>query len=176
MKGDKKKISSIFDNCHETASQEIFLRTCGFAQRGVPPDSDPSVLGDSPSPPSNDGTAPRRDSETDSVINSRYEEDWVESHAVRFVSPPESPGTVDSEEDRTVPVQSKVDSVPLEESANLLSSSSRLESPAKKLKIPLRDVVKAIVMNSRKTEEEDREIEKKTSCVQILIKKGFNFP
>ncbi|KAF8107852.1 hypothetical protein N665_0116s0057 [Sinapis alba] len=173
MSGNKKKISSIFDNCHVTASQEIFLRSCGFAQRGVPPDSDPSVLGLSPSPPLNDGTAPRRDSETDSVINSGYKEELVESHAVRFVSPPESPDTVDSEEDRTVPVESKKDSVPLEKSANLL-----LESPAKKLKVPLRDVVKAIVMNSRskEEEEEDREIEKKTSCVQILIKKGFNFP
>ncbi|KAG2265783.1 hypothetical protein Bca52824_072862 [Brassica carinata] len=174
MKGNKK-ISSIFDYCHETASQEIFLRSCGFAQRGVPPDSDPSVLGDSPSPPSNDGTAPRRDSETDSVINSRYEEELVESHAVRFVSPPESPDTVDSEEDRTAPV----DPIPLEKPANLLPSSSRSESPAKKLKIPLRDVVKAIVMNSRRTdeEEEDREVaKKKTSCVQILINKGFIFP
>ncbi|CAN7049758.1 unnamed protein product [Brassica rapa subsp. trilocularis] len=173
MEGNNNnKISSIFDYCHETTSQEIFLRSCGFAQRGVPPDSDPSVLGASPSPPLNDETAPRRDS--DSVNGSvGYE---VESHAVRFVSPPESPDTVDSEEDRTAPV----DSIPLEKPATLLPSSSRLESPSKKLKIPLRDVVKAIVLNSRSTEEEDREIEKKkkkkTSCVQILIEKGFNFP
>ncbi|KAL0656288.1 hypothetical protein Bca4012_076872 [Brassica carinata] len=157
MEGNKK-ISSIFDYCHETASQEIFLRSCGFAQRGVPPDSDPSVLGASPSPRVNG-----------------YEEELVESHAVRFVSPPESPDTVDSEEDRTAPV----DPIPLEKPANLLPSSSRSESPAKKLKIPLRDVVKAIVMNSRRTdeEEEDREVaKKKTSCVQILINKGFIFP
>ncbi|KAJ0232147.1 Uncharacterized protein HA466_0293520 [Hirschfeldia incana] len=175
MRGNKKKknISSIFDNCHVTESQEIFLQSCGFAQPGVLPDSDPSVLGASPSPPL-DETAPRRDSETDNVIDSGYEEELVESHAVRFVSPPESSTTVDSEEDRTVPV----DSVPLEKSANLLSSSSRLESPpAKKLKVPLRDVVKAIVMNSRSAEEEDSGIEKKRrSCVQILIEKGFNFP
>lgn len=168
---NNKKISSIFDYCHETASQEIFLRSCGFAQRGVPPDSDPSVLGASPL---NDGTAPRRDSDDFDSVNGSvgYE---VESHAVRFVSPPESPDTVDSEEDRTAPV----DSIPLEKPATLLPSSSRLESPAKKLKIPLRDVVKAIVVNSRSTDEEDREIEKKkkkTSCVQILINKGFNFP
>ncbi|CAN7077585.1 unnamed protein product [Brassica oleracea var. botrytis] len=157
MEGNKK-ISSIFDYCHETASQEIFLRSCGFAQRGVPPDSDPSVLGASPSPRVNDGTAPRGDSD---CLND-YEEELVESHAVRFVSPPESPDTVDSEEDRTAPV----DPIPL-------------EKPAKKLKIPLRDVVKAIVMNSRRTdeEEEDREVaKKKTSCVQILINKGFIFP
>ncbi|CAN6840567.1 unnamed protein product [Brassica oleracea] len=172
MEGNnKKKISSIFDYCHETASQEIFLRSCGFAQRGVPPDSDPSVLGASPSPRVNDGTAPRGDSD---CLND-YEEELVESHAVRFVSPPESPDTVDSEEDRTAPV----DPIPLEKPANLLPSSSRSESPAKKLKIPLRDVVKAIVMNSRSTdeEEEDREVaKKKTSCVQILINKGFIFP
>ncbi|WZZ03940.1 hypothetical protein YC2023_089861 [Brassica napus] len=171
---NNNKISSIFDYCHETASQEIFLRSCGFAQRGVPPDSDPSVLGASPL---NDGTAPRRDSDDSDSVNGSmgYEEELVESHAVRFVSPPESPDTVDSEEDRTAPV----DSIPLEKSATLLPSSSRLESPAKKLKIPLSDVVKAIVLNSRSTDEEDREIEKKkkkTSCVQILINKGFNFP
>ncbi|KAJ4894792.1 hypothetical protein Rs2_21586 [Raphanus sativus] len=165
MQGKKKKeMSSIFDNCHETASQEIFLRSCGFAQRGVIPDSDPSVLLPGASSPLNE-IASRRDSQTDSVINSDYQEELVESHAVRFVSPPESPDTVDSEEDPTVPLQS----------ANLLSSS-----PAKKrLKVPLRDVVKAIVMNSRSTEEdEDRGIEKKKkrSCVQILIEKGFNFP
>lgn len=158
MKGKKKEMSSIFDNCHETASQEIFLRSCGFAQRGVIPDSDPSFLLLGASSPLNE-IASRRDSQTDSVINSGYQEELVESHAVRFVSPPESPDTLDSEEDPTVPLQS---------------------SPAKKkLKVPLRDVVKAIVMNSRSTEEEeDRGIEKKKrrSCVQILIEKGFNFP
>ncbi|KAJ0228903.1 Transcription factor bHLH140 [Hirschfeldia incana] len=81
-------------------------------------------------------------------INSGYENDLVESQAVRFVSPPESPVPVDS-------------------------------IPAKKLKIPLRDVVKAIVMNSRSKEEveEDRDIYKKrSSCVQILLEKGFQFP
>ncbi|XP_024008925.1 uncharacterized protein LOC18992185 [Eutrema salsugineum] len=188
MKGNKK-LNSIFENCHETASQEAFLRSCGFARRGgVPPDSDPSV---GVSPPLNDGVSPHRasdDSETDSIIGDG--EDLVESHAIRFVSPPESADTVDLEEvaaDRTVPVEDEESgSISLEKSGNLLfsdrrSSSSgkprdeRMESPAKKLKIPLRDVVKAIVMNSRNAEEEDREVEK-ISYVQMLVKKGFKFP
>uniref|UniRef100_A0A1J3HN60 Uncharacterized protein n=2 Tax=Noccaea caerulescens TaxID=107243 RepID=A0A1J3HN60_NOCCA len=187
----KKKISSIFDNCHETASQEIFLRRCGFAQRGAPPDSDPSV---GVSPPLDDGIASHRaasgDSETESVIGSGYDEDLVESHAIRFVSPPESAATVELEEDaadRTVPVdEDGGDSIALEKSGNLSSGHRRegesLESLSKedggkkkKLNAPLRDVVKAIVMNSRNTEEEDKEIEK-MSCVQILMKKGFKFP
>ncbi|CAH2034228.1 unnamed protein product [Thlaspi arvense] len=189
MKGDKRKINSIFDNCHETASQEDFLRRCGFAQRGVLPDSDPSV---GVSPPLNDGISPRRvsdDSESDSSMIG-YGEDLVESQAIRFVSPPQSADTVDFEEDaadRTVPVESEAGSIALEKSGNLLllmdrpwSSSGnrgdeRSESPAKKLKIPLRDVVKAIVMNSRNVEEEDKETEK-MSCVQVLVKKGFKFP
>lgn len=179
----KKKVSSIFDNCHETASQEIFLRRCGFAQRGAPPDSDPSV-----------GVSASGDSETESVIGSGYDEDLVESQAIRFVSPPESADTVELEEDaadRTVPVdEDGGDSIALEKSGNLLLSSSSghrregesLESLSKedggkkkKLNVPLRDVVKAIVMNSRNAEEEDKEIET-MSCVQILMKKGFKFP
>ncbi|CAH8298686.1 unnamed protein product [Eruca vesicaria subsp. sativa] len=167
MRGNNKKMNSIFDNCQETDSQEIFLRRCGFAQRGVPPDSDPSILGLSQSPsPLNNGISPPHDSVTVSVINPGYEvEEYVESHAVRFVSPPESPSTttVDSEEDRTVPVESRVD-------------LENQETPAKKLKIPVRDVVKAIVVNSRSTEE-DGEVEKKKekSCVQVLKEKGFSF-
>ncbi|CAA7028716.1 unnamed protein product [Microthlaspi erraticum] len=175
----KKKVRSIFDNCRETASQESFLRRCGFAQRGVPPDSDPSL---------NDGIASHRAaSETESLNDSGYDEDLVESHAIRFVSPPESADTVDLEEDatdRTVPVESEVgDSIALEKSGDPSSSGRRrLESLSKedggkkkKLKVPLRDVVKAIVMNSRNPEDEDKEIEK-MSCVQILMKKGFKFP
>ncbi|ESQ33970.1 hypothetical protein EUTSA_v10009545mg [Eutrema salsugineum] len=175
MKGNKK-LNSIFENCHETASQEAFLRSCGFARRGgVPPDSDPSV---GVSPPLNDGVSPHRasdDSETDSIIGDG--EDLVESHAIRFVSPPESADTVDLEEvaaDRTVPVEDEESgSISLEKSGK--PRDERMESPAKKLKIPLRDVVKAIVMNSRNAEEEDREVEK-ISYVQMLVKKGFKFP
>ncbi|KAG7593245.1 hypothetical protein ISN45_Aa01g020530 [Arabidopsis thaliana x Arabidopsis arenosa] len=183
MKGNKK-ISSIFENRHVSASQEVYLQRCGFAVPGQPPpDSDPSV-GVSPLP-LNEGIASQLssdDSETDSVIGSGH--DAVESQAIRLVSPEESVDTVDLEEDvadRTVEVlaEDKQSDVPLESENR---RDERLESAAKedrgkKLKIPLRDVVKAIVMNSKNTEEEeeaDKEI-KKMSCVQILLQKGFKF-
>lgn len=172
MKGNKK-ISSIFENRHVSASQEVYLQRCGFAVPGQPPpDSDPSV-GVSP-PPLNDGIASQRssdDSETDSVIGSGH--DAVESQAIRLVSPEESVDTVDLEEDVADPTvevlaEDKQSDVPLESAAK--------EDRRKRLKIPLRDVVKAIVMNSKNTEEEeaDKEI-KKMSCVQILLRKGFTF-
>ncbi|XP_010460675.1 PREDICTED: uncharacterized protein LOC104741495 [Camelina sativa] len=168
MKGNKK-ISSIFD---VSASQEVYLQRCGFAVPGQPPpDSDPSV-GVS-QPPLNDGTASHPassdDSETDSVIGSGFDEEVaVESEAIRFVSPVES---TEEEENATDPT--------VEVAAEKLRDVSRDDERfgKKKLKIPLRDVVKAIVMNSKNTEEEedeDKEIEK-MSCVQILLQKGFKF-
>ncbi|CAH8253820.1 unnamed protein product [Arabidopsis lyrata] len=172
MKGNKK-ISSIFENRHVSASQEVYLQRCGFAVPGQPPqDSDPSA-GVSP-PPLNDGIPSQRssdDSETDSVIGSGH--DAVESQAIRFVSSEESVDTVDLEEDVADPTvevlaEDKQSDVPLESAAK--------EDRRKRLKLPLRDVVKAIVMNSKNTEEEeaDKEI-KKLSCVQILLQKGFKF-
>ncbi|XP_010499423.1 PREDICTED: uncharacterized protein LOC104776938 [Camelina sativa] len=172
MKGNKK-ISSIFD---VSASQEVYLQRCGFAVPGQPPpDSDPSVGGVSPSPPQvNDGTASQPpssdDSETDSVIGSGFDEEVaVESEAIRFVSPEES--TEEEEEDATDPTVE----VAAEKQRSGRRDDERLGK--KKLKIPLRDVVKAIVMNSKDTEaekEKDKEIEK-MSCVQILLQKGFKF-
>jgi len=174
MKGKKKNIGSIFEDCNVSASQEIYLQRCGFAVPGQPPpDSDPSV-GVSP-PPLNDGIPYQRssgdsDTDKDSVIGSGN--DAVESQAIRCVTPEESVDTVDLEEDvadPTVEVSAEKQSdVPLE-------SAAKKEGGGKKLKIPLREVVKAIVMNSRNTEEEeDKEIEK-MSCVQILLQKGFKF-
>ncbi|XP_010478263.1 PREDICTED: uncharacterized protein LOC104757233 [Camelina sativa] len=167
MKGNKK-INSIFD---VSASQEVYLQRCGFAIPGQPPsDSEPSV-GVS-QPPLNDGTAyhpaSSDDSETDSVIGSGYNEEVaVESEAIRFVSPEEST----EEEDATDPTVE----VAAEKQSDVSIDDERFGK--KKLKIPLRDVVKAIVMNSKNTEaeeDEDKEIEK-MSCVQILLQKGFKF-
>lgn len=169
MKGNKKK-RSIFDKCDVSESQEIYLQRCDFAIPGqLPPDSDPSVA---LSPPLNDVIASHRDSETDSVIGSGYNDDAVESQAIRFVSPEESADTVDSEDDvadPTVVMAEKQKDVPVEPKVD--------EEGGKKLKIPLRDVVKAIVMNSRNTDEEEEEDKKieKMSCVQILLSKGFKF-
>ncbi|KFK44759.1 hypothetical protein AALP_AA1G299100 [Arabis alpina] len=138
-----KNMSSMFDNCYETTSQEIYLQRCGFALQENPPDSD-------------------------SVIASGY--DVVETQAIRFVSPEPSTDTdtVDSAIDRKVPVESEVDSH---------GANERLDSPAKgkKVKVPLRDVVKAIVMNSKKTEEEEGKEIEKMSYVQFLVQKGFKF-
>ncbi|VVA92917.1 unnamed protein product [Arabis nemorensis] len=196
MKNGNK--NSIFENCHETASQEIYLRRCGFALQDDPPDSDPSIVG--VSPPLNDGVASHRASDdSDSVVASGYEA--VENQAIRFVSPEPSTDTAESEEDaardrtvlveseenaardRTVRVESEVDVDLVSNQTWSSSSGERLESPwkvngGKKLKIPLRDVVKAIVMNSRNNieeEEEDRVIEK-MSYVQFLAQNGFKFP
>ncbi|KAL1208459.1 hypothetical protein V5N11_029683 [Cardamine amara subsp. amara] len=161
MKGNKKN-RSIFDKCDVSASQEIYLQRCGFAEPGKPPpDSDPAVV-----------IASHRDSEMDSVIDSGYNDNAVESQAIRFVSPEESAGTVDSEDDVADPMvevlaeKEKEKDVPVESNVD--------EDGGKKLKIPLKDVVKAIVMNSKNTEEEDKKIEN-MSCVQILLKKGFKF-
>ncbi|EOA39040.1 hypothetical protein CARUB_v10011630mg [Capsella rubella] len=167
MKGNNKKISSIFDQCHVTASQEVYLQRCGYAVPGQPlPDSDPSVEVRVSPPQLNDGIPSHGasdDSETDNV------EVAVESQAIRFVSQEESAETVDVEDDAADPT--------VEVAAEKQSGRSDDERLGKKLKIPLRDVVKAIVMNSRNTEGEEEEEKKleKMSCVQILLQKGFKF-
>ncbi|CAN8290938.1 unnamed protein product [Cochlearia groenlandica] len=177
MQGNKKNNGSI----RISDSQEIFLRSCGYARRGSLPDPDPTV-GISP-PLNRDGeTESRRvsvDSETESVICSRYGEDLVEIRPIRFVSPPQSADTVDLEEDSTdltVPVESKDSS---DRTAPVESKVDEEEERKKKkrLKVPIRDVVKAIVMNSRNVDEEEEDKDnEKISFVQILINKGFKFP
>ncbi|XP_010549386.1 PREDICTED: uncharacterized protein LOC104820582 [Tarenaya hassleriana] len=184
----------IFDHCLETSSQKSQLQRCGFAfQRDDHPDSQ---LSTGAVPPKNGWNSPRDvpgDSEkmvTDSERRPDTEDNIVAlDRAVPVVLEEQTtvaevfgPNRLSHEEGG-----SRVSEKPNDLSDQPLSSrklkDGNMKSPAKengktKLKIPLREVVKAIVMNSRdqrNKEEEEKDLEK-MDYVQILMSKGFKFP